>query len=184
MPNNPCMLTTKDYTILEVMLERCLGLDDPMRPILQQKLHNAVVVFADDIPATVVTLNSRVAYRVNGGPAETRIVAHDDVRGLVGRVISITIPRGLALLGLAEGQSFRVLGAGEEHENACPDQHRTYPGSVAHVAYHAPYCCRDVLRGQDALGGGLLSHHKASDFEGKLDQLIDVPTFGRVKSRA
>ncbi len=106
MPQNPCLLTTKDYTILEVMLERCLGLDDPVRPILQEKLKSAVVVFADDIPTTVVTLNSRVAYRVNGGAAETRIVAHDDIRGLVGRVISITIPRGLALLGLAEGQSF------------------------------------------------------------------------------
>jgi leucyl aminopeptidase len=42
----------------------------------------------------------------------------------------------------------------------------------------------DALLGlEDALGGGLLSHLKASDFEGKLDQLIDVPTFGRVKSR-
>lgn len=110
MPHSPCLLTTKDYTILEVMLERCLGLDDPMRPILQEKLHNAVVVFADDIPPTVVTLNSRVVYRVNGGVAETRIVAHDDIRGLVGRVISITVPRGLALLGLSEGQSFHIRG--------------------------------------------------------------------------
>jgi leucyl aminopeptidase len=42
----------------------------------------------------------------------------------------------------------------------------------------------DTLLGlEDALGGGLLSHLKSSDFEGKLDQLIDVPTFGRVKSR-
>jgi leucyl aminopeptidase len=40
-----------------------------------------------------------------------------------------------------------------------------------------------LLSLEDALGGGLLSHLKASDFEGKLDQLIDVPTFGRVKSR-
>lgn len=42
----------------------------------------------------------------------------------------------------------------------------------------------DALLGlEDALGGGLLSHLKASDFDGKLDQLIDIPTFGRVKSR-
>jgi regulator of nucleoside diphosphate kinase len=110
MPHNPCLLTTKDYTILEVMLERCLGVDDPMRPILQEKLKGAVVVFADDIPPVVVTLNSRVAYRVNDGAAETRIVAHDEIRGLVGRVISITVLRGLALLGLAEGQSFHIRG--------------------------------------------------------------------------
>ncbi|HVY29912.1 MAG TPA: leucyl aminopeptidase [Polyangiaceae bacterium] len=42
----------------------------------------------------------------------------------------------------------------------------------------------DALLGlEDALGGGLLSHLKASEFEGKLEQQIDVPTFGRVKSR-
>ncbi len=40
-----------------------------------------------------------------------------------------------------------------------------------------------LLELEDALGGGLLSHLKASEFEGKLDQLIDMPTFGRVKSR-
>ncbi len=110
MPHSPCLLTTKDHTVLEVMLERCLGLDDPLRPILQEKLRKAVVVFADDVLPTVVTLNSRVAYRVNGGAAETRIVAHDEIRGLVGRVISITVPRGLALLGLAEGQSLHIRG--------------------------------------------------------------------------
>ena len=36
---------------------------------------------------------------------------------------------------------------------------------------------------EDALGGGLLSHLKSNDFDGKLDQLIEVPTFGRVKPR-
>jgi len=34
-----------------------------------------------------------------------------------------------------------------------------------------------------ALGGGLLGHLKTNDFEGKLEQLLDVPTFERVKSR-
>src|SRR5260221_7582813 len=40
-----------------------------------------------------------------------------------------------------------------------------------------------LLALEDALGGGLLSHLKASEFEGKLDQLSDMPTFGRLKSR-
>jgi leucyl aminopeptidase len=40
-----------------------------------------------------------------------------------------------------------------------------------------------LLALEDALGGGLLSHLKSSDFDGKLDQLIDVPTFGRIKAR-
>ena len=40
-----------------------------------------------------------------------------------------------------------------------------------------------LLELEDALGGGLLSQLKASEFDGKLDQLVDMPTFGRVKSR-
>jgi leucyl aminopeptidase len=40
-----------------------------------------------------------------------------------------------------------------------------------------------LLELEDALGGGLLSHLKASEFDGKVDQLIDVPTFARIKSR-
>ena len=103
-----CQLTTKDYTILEVMQERHLGDDDTMSEILHRKVSSALVMFRDDIPPTVVTLSSRVAYRVNDGPAETRIVAHGEMRGLIGMLLPITNPRGLALLGLAEGQSMTI----------------------------------------------------------------------------
>lgn len=40
-----------------------------------------------------------------------------------------------------------------------------------------------LLALEDALGGGLLSHLKASEFDGKLEQQADVPTFGRIKAR-
>ena len=103
-----CQLTTKDYTILEVMRDRYQGRDPTMSAILQRKVSLALVMFRDDIPPNVVTLSSRVAYRVNDGPAETRIVAHDDMRGLAGMLLPITNPRGLALLGLAEGQSMTI----------------------------------------------------------------------------
>jgi regulator of nucleoside diphosphate kinase len=103
-----CQLTTKDYTILEVMHDCYLGDDKSMSEILQRKVSSALVMFRDDIPPTVVTLSSRVVYRVNDGPAETRIVAHDEMRGLIGMLLPITNPRGLALLGLAEGQSITI----------------------------------------------------------------------------
>lgn len=109
--NDRYMLTTKDFTILEVMLERCLGLDDPLGAMLRRKLAKAAVVFRDDVPLEVVTLNSRVAYRIDGGPAETRIVAHDEMRGLVGLLLPLANPRGLALLGMAEGESDTILRA-------------------------------------------------------------------------
>jgi len=36
---------------------------------------------------------------------------------------------------------------------------------------------------EEALGGGLLLHAKQAEFEGKVDQVLDVPTLGRVKAR-
>nr|WIE91323.1 GreA/GreB family elongation factor [Mesorhizobium sp. WSM4875] len=106
LTSESCQLTIKDYAILEAMEERFPHRDDLMRSILHQKLSNAVVMFREDISPTVVTLNSRVTYRVNGGPAETRVIVDDEMRGLVGMtVISITQPRGLAMLGVSEGES-------------------------------------------------------------------------------
>jgi regulator of nucleoside diphosphate kinase len=103
-----CLLTYNEYTILEVMLERCLGRDDSLGAILRRKLARAIVMFPDDIPPTVVTLNSRVIFRVDGNAAETRILAHDEMPGLVGLTIPLSNHRGLAMLGLSEGQSFTL----------------------------------------------------------------------------
>lgn len=103
-----CQLTTKDYSIVETMLEHYQCHDATISAILHRKIASALVVFRDEIPPTVVTLSSRVAYRTNDGPVETRIVAHDEMRGLIGMLLPITNPRGLALLGLAEGQSITI----------------------------------------------------------------------------
>jgi regulator of nucleoside diphosphate kinase len=102
-----CRLTTKDYTILEIMREQSLGNDDLMRSIASRKLSNAIVMLRDQIPSTVVTVGSRVRYRIDDGPSETRIIAGDDYHGLVGLlpVMPISHPHGLAMLGLAEGAS-------------------------------------------------------------------------------
>jgi len=104
-------LTTKDFTVLEVMLERVTGRDETMRVILQRKISNAIVTFREDIAPHVATLSSRVAYRVDDGPEEIRVIAHDDMRGLVGTILPITNLRGLALLGLSEGQSMEITRA-------------------------------------------------------------------------
>ena len=103
-----CQLTTKDYSIVETMLEHYQCRDATISAILRRKISSALVMFRDEIPPSVVTLSSRVAYRTNDGPIETRIVAHDAMRGLIGMLLPITNPRGLALLGLAEGQTITI----------------------------------------------------------------------------
>jgi regulator of nucleoside diphosphate kinase len=106
-----CIFTTKDFSIIESMKQRCLGQSDPLAEIIRRKLSCAVVMFLDDIPTNVVTLNSRVTYSVDGGSPDTRIVALGEMRGSVGTLLPITNPRGLALLGLAEGESFTFCGS-------------------------------------------------------------------------
>jgi regulator of nucleoside diphosphate kinase len=68
MSTQACRLSTKDYTILEVMLDRHAGRDETVTAILRQKVSGALVMFRDDVPPDVVTLGSRVAYQVDDGP--------------------------------------------------------------------------------------------------------------------
>lgn len=115
MSDDTCILTTKDLTILEIMLERCMGQDDPLRPILKRKMDGALVMFRDDIPENVATLGSRVTFRVNGGEPDSRIITSEAMTSPIGLYLPITYRRGLALLGLAAGQEFVLRNAdGEE----------------------------------------------------------------------
>ena len=144
-------LTTKDYSLLEVMLDLRLERVDPITPILRRKLSAAIVMFREDIPANVVTLGSRVTYRVNDASAETRIVTHDEMRGLVGSVLSITNPRGLALLGLAEGEQMTFHGADGTEETV----------SVETVVYQPEASRRDMATLGSATGGRQASPRSA-----------------------
>src|SRR5215475_4545816 len=100
-----CILTVKDYTILEGMLDGWPGHDDAMARLLRRKLSKAIIMLPRDIPATVVTLNSRVRFQVDDNPVEIRILAHGEMRDLVGLTIPLSSPRGLTLLGSWQGQS-------------------------------------------------------------------------------
>jgi regulator of nucleoside diphosphate kinase len=108
MSKEICILTTKDLTILEVMLDRCLYRDDPMASLLKRKINSALVMFREDVPENVATLSSRVTFSVDGRDPHTRIISHDRMTSSIGLFLPITCPRGLALLGLSEGQEFRM----------------------------------------------------------------------------
>ena len=110
-----CILTTKDFTILEVMLERG-GHTTPLAALLKAKIAAARVVFREDVPETVATLNSRVSFRVGAGQPQERIVSQARIAAPTGNFQPITTLRGLALLGLAEGQSIHAPGPDGEPE--------------------------------------------------------------------
>lgn len=103
-----CQLTTKDFAIVKTMLDRLAWSGGPLVDLLRRKLASAQVVFSNEADADVVTLNSRVVFSVDGGQPHTRIVTHGPMQGMVGLTIPITVPRGLALLGLRKGQSISI----------------------------------------------------------------------------
>lgn len=110
MSKETCILTTKDFTILEVMRDQGPGHYDALAPLLKRKIDAALVVFREDVPEDVATLSSRITFRVDGRDPDTRVLTHDRMASPVGLFLSITTLRGLALLGLAEGQGLRVPG--------------------------------------------------------------------------
>lgn len=108
MSTETCFLTTRDFAILEAMLDRCLERDDPLAPILKRKIESALVMHCDDIPRNVATSRSRITFRVDGRDLDTRVIASDPMTSATGLFLPLSTQRGLALLGLAEGQEFRL----------------------------------------------------------------------------
>lgn len=111
-----CRITTKDLAILETMLERYRGPCPHFAALLRRKVHSSAVYLRDDIPPGTVTLNSRIAYRVDGAPAGPHLLVQSETADLPDFALSIHSLRGLALLGMSEGQRAHVAlpGTGTE----------------------------------------------------------------------
>jgi regulator of nucleoside diphosphate kinase len=115
MQDQTCILTARDLAILEAMRARRLGYEDPMARLIDRKITGARIVFGEDVPADVATLDSRVLYRVGDGEPDTRVITSEATRSPVGLFLPVASPRGLALLGLSEGEAFDLAGsAGDE----------------------------------------------------------------------
>lgn len=120
-------LTTRDHVALQALLDAYDGPHGPYAQLLEQKLRESAVSFSDDIAATIVTLGSSLIYTVDGRISGPHVLVDGDVDGDVGadaeasrqghRMLSIRTLRGLALLGLAEGDAVAVdLGEGASEE--------------------------------------------------------------------
>jgi regulator of nucleoside diphosphate kinase len=91
---NP-IVTREDLSLLEL-----LG----RYPALQGELKRATVIAESEVPADVVTMNSRVAYAdITAGVRETVTLVYPYAGAGFGRV-PVTEPLGMALLGLRAGQ--------------------------------------------------------------------------------
>lgn len=109
-----CRLTAHDHRLCRSMMDGIQRPAPAILSLLREKLASARVVATDEIHPLVATLNSRVAFGIDNGPAQTRILVGCPFRnGLVGLTLPVSTLYGLALLGLREGQSVEVGDGGE-----------------------------------------------------------------------
>ncbi|KPH06170.1 nucleoside-diphosphate kinase (plasmid) [Rhizobium acidisoli] len=108
--NDQFLLTTKDFTLLEAMLDDPLVRDTTLIPLLRRKMASAIVMFREDLPEDVASLNSRVTFSI-GGRRDTRVLTTGRMTTPVGMLLPVDTLRGLALLGLREGQMIVIENA-------------------------------------------------------------------------
>lgn len=104
MSNDTYILTTKDFSILEALCDNWQGRNDRLVALCRRKIQKAIVVFRDDLPGDVASINSRVRFRAHAVESDIRVISTGQATGPVGLFLPITTPRGLALLGLRAGQ--------------------------------------------------------------------------------
>ncbi len=147
------ILTTKDLTILEALRDRLPDAADPLRPLIERKIARALVMLRAEVPRDVATLSSRVSYRVGVTETDTRVLSAT-IRdsAAVGLFLPITTRRGLALLGLREGQMVTIEG-GERLtlEKVYYQPEAAQAEAVARAQIARPEARRKALR---VVGGG------------------------------
>jgi len=78
---------------------------DVLGTMLARKLDAAIVLPTSEIEPDVATLDSRVRFRVDGGAPAERILVLGAGQEILGITLLVSVPRGLALLGMSAGQS-------------------------------------------------------------------------------
>ena len=98
------VLTSQDLDRLETLLESLPANAFPGSGDLRAELDRAEIVEPEQIPPTVVTMNSTVRFSINSSGEDfcLTLVYPKDVDG-TGEKISILAPVGSALLGLSTG---------------------------------------------------------------------------------
>lgn len=107
------VLTSQDLDRLEALLESLPANAFPGRNELEDELDRADIVEPEQIPPSVVTMNSTVRFRIDSSGEEycLTLVYPKDVDGSEDK-ISILAPVGSALLGLSTGDEIEWPGPG------------------------------------------------------------------------
>lgn len=105
-----CRIAAKDYAALSALLDDPASTDLDARDLIARKLAEADILVGSQPGEDVARIGSRVLFRINDSPVYERTLVLSSTAPLRAE-LPVTLPRGLALLGLAEGQSSEVPGA-------------------------------------------------------------------------
>lgn len=113
----PVVLTARDFALLESFSQNWGEPFPGAAEIMRRKLAAATLVFPADVPTDVVTLNSRVRFRVGTSVVDERTIVGGPSEEVYGLTLQLASPRGLALIGAAVGQTVeaRRRGGSVEH---------------------------------------------------------------------
>lgn len=109
MISHECILTQSNAALLHKLFEAQQQRNSLFARLVKSKLDNAQIRSEYDIPDDIVTLDSRVTYSVNAAFTDTRIISAHNSSNIVGLSLPVTNLRGLALIGLRQGQYFTLV---------------------------------------------------------------------------
>ncbi len=108
-------LTPRDFSTLEALLSEHPPNDEALVAAVRRKLQLAQIAFVENIPATIVTLGSRIRLSIDGRPPEEwTLVLETHYVPNAGHQLLTTV-RGIEMLGLAEGARV-VINLGDRTE--------------------------------------------------------------------
>ena len=101
------LMSDRDWARLKRLVERAAALHHPVSELLEKEVGRAAVYPAKDVPQDVVTMNSRVVFRVDdGADLESHVLVYPERYTPNGCCVSVTTPLGAALIGLRIGSCF------------------------------------------------------------------------------
>lgn len=103
--NSPLVITDQDYERLALLLQHT---ENNSAGVLEEELARATVVPQKEVPADIVTMNSKVEFMDQNTQKQSEItlVFPQDADVTKGKV-SILAPVGIALIGLRVGQTIQ-----------------------------------------------------------------------------
>ena len=112
-PRGECVLTSRDYTLLDAWLIRAVESEIEIDPVLialvRAKLASARIVLSDDVEPDRARSGSRVVYSLEKDASISQVLAHWHDDAIADSILPVTSIVGVSLLGMRAGQRLPLI---------------------------------------------------------------------------